>query len=176
MADGSDSEFLAYVDGRVTALRRTAYLLCGNAHEADDIVQEALTKLYVRWPRRHSIDNLDAYVNTMLIRIFVDGRRRGWWKVALTNRIPDRAETAEQPMEERSEVRAALAELPPRQQAVLVLRFLCDQPVREVAELLNCSEGTVKSQTSVGLTHLRKLLGADAAGLIATRPAMRGAR
>ncbi|MFI6071951.1 SigE family RNA polymerase sigma factor [Actinoplanes sp. NPDC051343] len=176
MAGGSDSEYLAYVNGRVTALRRTAYLLCGDAHEADDIVQETLTKLYVRWPRRHSVDNLDAYVNTMLVRNFVDGRRRGWWKVALTSHVPDRAGAAEQPMEERSVVRAALAELPPRQQAVLVLRFLCDQPVREVAELLNCSEGTVKSQTSVGLTHLRKLLGADAAGLIATRPAMRGAR
>jgi RNA polymerase sigma-70 factor (sigma-E family) len=176
MADGSDSEFLAYVDGRVTALRRTAYLLSGDAHEADDIVQETLTKLYVRWPRRHGVDNLDAYVNTMLVRIFVDGRRRGWWKVALTNRIPDRAGAAEQPMEERSVVRAALAELPPRQQAVLVLRFLCDQPVRDVAEFLNCSEGTVKSQTSVGLNHLRKVLGSDAAGLSAARPAMRGAR
>src|SRR3954471_18988 len=81
MAGGSDSEYLAYVNGRVTALRRTAYLLCGDAHEADDIVQETLTKLYVRWPRRHSVDNLDAYVNTMLVRNFVDGRRRGWWKV-----------------------------------------------------------------------------------------------
>jgi RNA polymerase sigma-70 factor (sigma-E family) len=176
MADGSDSEFLAYVNGRIAALRRTAYLLCGDAHEADDVVQETLTKLYERWPRRHGVDNLDAYVNTMLVRKFVDGRRRGWWKVALTNRLPDRPGAAEQPMEERSAVRAALAELPPRQQAVLVLRFLCDQPVRDVAELLNCSEGTVKSQTSVGLNHLRKLLGGDPAGLLATRPAMRGAR
>ena len=172
MAGGSDSEYLAYVNGRVTALRRTAYLLCGDSHEADDIVQETLTKLYVRWSRRRSVDNLDAYVNTMLVRIFVDGRRRGWWKVALTNRLPDRPGAAEQPMEERSVVRAALADLPPRQQAVLVLRFLCDQPVREVAEILHCSEGTVKSQTSVGLNQLRKVLGGDAAGLIA----MRGAR
>jgi RNA polymerase sigma-70 factor (sigma-E family) len=176
MAGGSDSEYLAYVNGRVTALRRTAYLLCGDAHEADDIVQETLTKLYVRWPRRHSVDNLDAYVQTMLVRTFVDGRRRGWWKVALTSRIPDRPGVAEQPMEERSVVRAALAKLPPRQQAVLVLRFLCDQPVRDVAALLNCSEGTVKSQTSVGLDQLRKLLGGDAAGLIATPAAMRGVR
>ena len=172
MAYGSDSEFLAYVDGRGAALRRTAYLLCGDAHEADDIVQETLTKLYARWSRRRSVDNLDAYVNAMLVRNFVDGRRRGWWKVALTGRLPDRPGVAEQPMEERSVVRAALAGLPPRQQAVLVLRFLCDRPVREVAELLNCSEGTVKSQTSVGLNQLRKLLGADASGLIA----MRGAR
>jgi len=176
MADGSDSDYLAYVNGRLTALRRTAYLLCGDAHEADDIVQETVTKLYMRWPRRHGVDNLDAYVNTMLVRIFVDGRRRGWWKVALTSRVPDRPGAAEQPMEERSVVRAALAELPPRQQAVLVLRFLCDQTVRDVADVLNCSEGTVKSQTSVGLARLRKVLGADAAGLMAARPVVRGAR
>jgi RNA polymerase sigma factor (sigma-70 family) len=59
-------------------------------------------------------------------------------------------------------IRAALAKLPPRQQAVLVLRYLCDKPVREVAELLRCSEGTVKSQTAHGLTRLRALLGVPA--------------
>jgi hypothetical protein len=58
-------------------------------------VQETLIKLYVWWPRRYSVDNLHAYVKTMLVRIFVDGRRRGWWKVALTNRTPDRPGPAE---------------------------------------------------------------------------------
>jgi RNA polymerase sigma-70 factor (sigma-E family) len=159
MPNRPDSEYLAYVHGRVAALRRTAYLLSGDTHEADDIVQELLTKLYARWPRMHTVDNLDAYVNTMLVRTFVDDRRRGWWKVALLNRVPETAPAAERALEDRPVIRAALAQLPPRQQAVLVLRFLCDQPVREVAELLHCSEGTVKSQTSHGLTRLRKLLG-----------------
>jgi DNA-directed RNA polymerase specialized sigma24 family protein len=83
MPNGPDSEYLAYVHGRVTALRRTAYLLSGDTHQADDIVQETLTKLYARWPRMQAVDNLDAYVNTMLVRTFVDDRRRGWWTVAL---------------------------------------------------------------------------------------------
>jgi RNA polymerase sigma-70 factor (sigma-E family) len=159
MPDGSDSEYVAYVHGRVTALRRTAYLLCGDTHQADDLVQETLTKLYARWPRRHAVDNLDAYVNTILVRTFVDDRRRGWWKVALVQRVPEEARSSGGPAEDRPVVRAALAQLPPRQQAVLVLRYLCDRPVRDVAELLGCSEGTVKSQTSHGLSRLRKVLG-----------------
>jgi RNA polymerase sigma-70 factor (sigma-E family) len=158
MPSGSDSEYLAYVHGRVTALRRTAYLLSGDAHEADDIVQETLTKLYARWPRSQHVDNLDAYVNKMLVRVFLDDRRQGWWKVSLRGRLPERA--ADAPThEDRPVLRAALAKLPPRQQAVLVLRFLCDQPIRDVAEILHCSEGTVKSQTAHGLKRLRTVLG-----------------
>nr|WP_296065057.1 SigE family RNA polymerase sigma factor [uncultured Actinoplanes sp.] len=159
MPSGSDSEYLAYVHGRLTGMRRTAFLLSGDAHQADDIVQETVTKLYARWPRLHGVENLDAYVNTMLVRVFLDDRRRGWWKVSLPGRLPEASAVAPPPMEDRSMIRAALAELPPRQQAVLVLRFLCDLPVREVAEVLRCSEGTVKSQTSHGLNRMREVLG-----------------
>jgi RNA polymerase sigma-70 factor (sigma-E family) len=159
MPNGSDSEYLAYVQGRITGLRRSAYLLSGDAHAADDMVQETLTKLYVRWPRIQQVDNLDAYVNTMLVRVFLDDRRRGWWKVALPGRLPEPEPVVAGPAEDPHVVRAALAQLPPRQQAVLVLRFLCDQPVKDVAQLLRCSEGTVKSQTAHGLSRLRKLLG-----------------
>jgi len=159
MPNGSDGEYSAYVQGRLSALRRAAYLLSGDAHQADDIVQETLTKLYVRWPRIHQVDNIDAYVNTMLIRVFLDDRRRGWWRVALPGWLPEPAPSVTGPSEDPHVVRAALAQLPPRQQAVLVLRFLCDQPVKDVAQLLHCSEGTVKSQTAHGLTRLRKLLG-----------------
>jgi RNA polymerase sigma-70 factor (sigma-E family) len=159
MPNGSDSEYLAYVHGRITGLRRSAHLLSGDAHAADDMVQETLTKLYVRWPRIQHVDNLDAYVNTMLVRVFLDDRRRGWWKVALPGWLPERAQTVPGPAEDPHVLRAALAQLPPRQQAVLVLRFLCDRPVKDVAQLLRCSEGTVKSQTAHGLNRLRKLLG-----------------
>jgi RNA polymerase sigma-70 factor (sigma-E family) len=158
MSNGSDSEYLAYVHGRITGLRRSAYLLCGDAHAADDMVQETLTKLYARW-HRIQVDNLDAYVNTMLVRVFLDDRRRGWWKVALPGWLPEPAAAIPGPAEDPHVLRAAIARLPPRQQAVLVLRFLCDQPVKDVARLLHCSEGTVKSQTAHGLTLLRKLLG-----------------
>ena len=160
MADGSDAEYLAYVHGRTTGLRRTAYLLCGDEHQADDLVQETITKLYVRWSRISGLENPDSYVHTMLVRIFLDEKRRGWWKVRL-GIPPDRPAPLPPPhgVEERTVLRAALSQVPPRQQAVLVLRFLCDQPVAEVARILGCSEGTVKSQTAHGLTALRRILG-----------------
>ncbi|BCY06327.1 SigE family RNA polymerase sigma factor [Actinoplanes sp. L3-i22] len=159
MSDGSDSEYLGYVHGRVQELRRTAYLLSGDRHQADDLVQETLTKLYARWPRIRRVDNVDAYTHTMLVRAFLDDRRRGWWKVRLLSWTPEPPPPDEGAPEDRAVIRAALAQLPPRQQAVLVLRYLCDRSVKDVAELLRCSEGTVKSQTSHGLNRLRELLG-----------------
>ena len=159
MPDGSDAEYLAYVAGRTSALRRVAYLLCGDGHQADDLVQETITKLYARWPRLARVDNLDGYVHTMLVRTFLDERRRGWWKVRLFGAAPERTEPDGLPAEDRTMLRTALARVPARQQAVLVLRFLCDQPVSDVARVLGCSEGTVKSQTAHGLNALRKILG-----------------
>jgi hypothetical protein len=92
MADRSDAEYLAYVHGRTPALRRVAHLLCGDPHSADDLVQETITKLYARWPRLDGVDNLDAYVHTMLVRTFLDERRRGWWRVSLFGTAPERPE------------------------------------------------------------------------------------
>ncbi|BCJ54424.1 RNA polymerase sigma24 factor [Actinoplanes sp. NBRC 14428] len=158
MADGSDPEYVAYVHGRAAALRRTAYLLCGDTHQADDLVQETITKLYARWPRIGRVDNLDAYVHSILVRAFLDEKRRGWWKVRL-GVPPERPAPPHPGVEERAMLRAALTRVPPRQQAVLVLRFLCDQPVADVARALGCSEGTVKSQTAHGLAALRRILG-----------------
>ncbi|GIF24731.1 RNA polymerase sigma-70 factor (sigma-E family) [Actinoplanes tereljensis] len=160
MDDGSDGAYLAYVHGRIPALRRVAYLLSGDEHQADDLVQETITKLYARWPRIAEADNVDAYVHTMMVRAFLDEKRRGWWRVRLWGSAPDRAASSSAGgAEDRTVLRAALTRVPPRQQAVLVLRFLCDRPVAEVAEILGCSEGTVKSQTAHGLTALRKILG-----------------
>ncbi|AGZ45802.1 SigE family RNA polymerase sigma factor [Actinoplanes friuliensis] len=161
MANGSDAEYTAYVHGRATALRRTAYLLCGDEHQADDLVQETITKLYARWPKiSRQAENLDSYVHTILVRIFLDEKRRGWWKVRL-GIPPDRPAPVvpAHDVEERAVLRTALSQVPPRQQAVLVLRFLCDQPIADVARVLGCSEGTVKSQTAHGLTALRRILG-----------------
>lgn len=159
MSDRSDAGYLDYVNGRVVALRRMAYLLCGDAHQADDLVQETITKVYARWPRISQVSNIDAYVQTMLVRAFLDDRRRGWWRVGLFAAAPDRAAPPPPPVEETAMLRAALAQVPARQQAVLVLRFLCDLPVVEVAEILGCTPGTVKSQTSHGLNRLRQILG-----------------
>ncbi|BBH65967.1 RNA polymerase sigma24 factor [Actinoplanes sp. OR16] len=158
-----DEDYLAYVNGRLPALRRLAYLLSGNRDQADDLVQETITKLYARWPRVSSAENVDAYVHTMIVRSFLDEKRRGWWRVGLFAAAPEREEGAGRPdLEERTVLRAALSQVPAKQQAVLVLRFLCDRPVAEVAQILGCSEGTVKSQTSHGLTALRRILGEPA--------------
>jgi RNA polymerase sigma-70 factor (sigma-E family) len=158
MDDRSDGTYLAYVHGRLPALRRVAYLLSGD-DQADDLVQETITKLYARWQRISRVDNVDAYVHKMLVRAFLDEKRRGWWKVALPGTPPERPATAGGDPDDRAVLRAALAKIPPRQQAVLVLRFLCDRSVNDVAEILECSPGTVKSQTSHGLAALRRQLG-----------------
>ena len=154
-----DAEFSAYVAARRPQLFRAACLLCGDPHRAEDIVQDALVRLYRAWDRVSSVENVDAYVHSMMVRVFLDEKRRGWWKVRLFGSPPERPAESPGALENRTVVRAALDRLPPRQQAVLVLRFLCDLPVAEVAEILDCSAGTVKSQTSHGLDTLRKILG-----------------
>jgi DNA-directed RNA polymerase specialized sigma24 family protein len=86
----------------------------GDEHQADDLVQETITKLYVRWSRISGVDNLDAYVHTMLVRIFLDEKRRGWWRVRL-GVPPDRpAPVHTGDVEERALLRAALSQVPPR--------------------------------------------------------------
>jgi RNA polymerase sigma-70 factor (sigma-E family) len=157
-----DDEYVEYVTARLPALRRLAYLLCGDEHRADDLVQQTITNLYVRWARASAANHLDQYVRTMLVRTFIDEKRLAWSRVRLFGSAPERTQSparAGPSVEDREVLRAALRKLPRRQQAVLVLRFLCDQSVADAAAALGCSEGTVKSQTSHGLTALRKVLG-----------------
>ena len=160
MREEWERQYIEYFEARLPYLRRLAVLLCGDVDRADDIVQTAATTLYTRWRHARAAGNLDAYVRRTVVNTFLGERRRRWAGVALTDRLPDRPAVTGQPADERLVVRAALRRLPPRQQAVLVLRFLCDLPVAEVAELLGCSTGTVKSQTSDGLAALRRRLGA----------------
>ncbi|MEV0000681.1 SigE family RNA polymerase sigma factor [Micromonospora sp. NPDC050980] len=159
MSETADQEYVAYVTARLPALRRLAYALCGDADQADDLVQETATRLYPRWSRLGEVERLDAYVRTVLVRLFLDSRRRGWWRVHLFGGPPDVRSTEDRGVEDRTVLRAALDRVPPRQRAVLVLRFLHDLPVEEVARTLGCSAGTVKSQTSHGLAAMRRLLG-----------------
>jgi RNA polymerase sigma-70 factor (sigma-E family) len=160
MRDGSHKEYVDYVTARIPALRRLAFLLAGDEHRADDLVQQTITTLYVKWQRASSATHLDAYVRTMLVRSYVDERRLAWARVRLFRETPEpEPATGDGVVEERHVVRAALARLPRRQQAVLVLRFFYDLPVDEVAGMLGCSSGTVKSHTSRGLAALRRLLG-----------------
>jgi RNA polymerase sigma-70 factor (sigma-E family) len=135
-------------------------LLCGDWQRAEDEVQTALVKLYLSWDRVRSRQSLDGYVRTTLVRGLIDERRRPWRREHSRAVVPDRAVAESMAIEDRLTVRAALAQVPPRQRAVLVLRYYDDCDVAETARVIGCSEGTVKSQTARGLTRLRELLAA----------------
>jgi RNA polymerase sigma-70 factor (sigma-E family) len=155
-----EHEYVEYVTARVPALRRLAYVLSGDGHRADDLVQQTITTLYLKWQRAKAADNLDAYVRTMLVRTYVDEKRLAWSRVRLFREAPEAASSfPETGAEDRQVLRQALRKLPKRQRAVLVLRFFYDLSVEDAAATLGCSAGTVKSQTSRGLAALRSLLG-----------------
>lgn len=153
-----EQEYVEYVTGRLPALRRLAFLLVGDEHRADDLVQQTITTLFVKWRRARAADHLDRYVRSMLVRTFLDERRSGWARVRLFSAPPEPPPAPDTGVEDREVLRAALARVPRKQRAVLVLRFLHDLPVDEVAATLAITTGTVKSQTSHGLTTLRRLL------------------
>ncbi|CCH35444.1 SigE family RNA polymerase sigma factor [Actinosynnema sp. NPDC047251] len=153
-----DREFSEFVDARALVLRRTAYLLCGDWHRAQDLVQTALTKLYIAWPRVRRDGAVDAYVRKILVRAAIDDSRRGFRsRETVVESLPDSAAPDTAPAD--FDVRDALAALPPGQRAVVVLRYWEDLSVTETARLLGRTEGTVKSQAAKGLAALRQLLG-----------------
>lgn len=158
-SDRRDEGFREFVASRAEAIRFTAYLLCGDWHEAEDIAQTALVRLYLAWHRLDRERSLDAYVRRTVTRTFLNERRRPWRRREQpTDSPPDtRADLPAVP-EERLVLWAALAEVPRRQRAALVLRYWEDLSLEETAELLGCSVGTVKSQCSRGLGTLRTLL------------------
>ncbi|WP_290052367.1 SigE family RNA polymerase sigma factor [Amycolatopsis solani] len=152
-------DFTEYVTARAGWLRKVAYLLCGDWHRADDLVQSAITRLYANWPRASRADNLDGYARRTLVNTFLAEQRTSWWK-----RVDLRGTEHERPapgsdVEAALDLRAALDRLPARQRATVVLRYFGDLPVAETARALGCSEGTVKSQTSKAVETLRELLG-----------------
>jgi RNA polymerase sigma-70 factor (sigma-E family) len=153
-----DAEYVEYVTVALGRLRRAAYLLCGDVHRAEDIVQSALVTVYLRWSRIRTVENVDGFVHRILVRRYLDEVRRPWTRVLLSWRTADVPSPAGPNVEEADAVRTALAALSAGQRSVLVLRFFCDLSVQEAAAALGCSEGNVKSQTSRGLAAMRRLL------------------
>jgi RNA polymerase sigma-70 factor (sigma-E family) len=153
-----DTRLAEYVRGQWPTLVRYTTLLCGDASEAEEIVQSTLTRVVMRWRFVDDKANPDGYVRRALIRACIDSgkRRRRESAVGILPDVgvPDRAGQ----LADSDQVRRALATLPPRQRAVLVLRYLDDATEAKTAELLGCSVGTVKSQTSKGLAKLRVAL------------------
>ncbi|GAA1069243.1 SigE family RNA polymerase sigma factor [Kitasatospora nipponensis] len=161
-----DDEFTEFVASRAGWLRGTAYLLCGDWHRADDLVQESITKLYTHWGRASGADNRDGYARKVLLNTFLAEQRSGWGRlVARRAAAPqDEAVGPVADLETGLDLRRALAALPARQRATVVLRYYCDLSIDQTAEALACSPGNVKSQASRGLSTLRTLLGTGSAG------------
>jgi RNA polymerase sigma-70 factor (sigma-E family) len=156
-----EQEYAEYVRGRLHVLKRAAYLLCGDVHRAEDLVQTTIIALYRHWTRARRADNIDAYVHRILLRKQIDEQRRGWSRVRLVADALDQAAPPATDVDARITLRAALAQLPRTQRAVLVLRFACDMSVEDVAATLHCAPGTVKSHTSRGLAALRRRMPLD---------------
>ncbi|WP_144118467.1 SigE family RNA polymerase sigma factor [Catellatospora sichuanensis] len=154
-----EREYVAYVTARLPALRRIAAQLAGDPHRGDDLVQQAITRLFVKWRQASQARNLDAYLHTILVRTFLDDRRLAWSRVSLAPEAGTERAATGADVDTRLDLQVALGQMPPRQRAAVVLRFLTDRSVDEVAEILQVSPGTVKSQTSDGLATLRRLLG-----------------
>jgi RNA polymerase sigma-70 factor (sigma-E family) len=151
-----EAQFQEFVRARWSRLVRTAYLLTGDVHHAEDLTQTALAKAYRSWRRVARSDNPEAYVRRMLVTCNSDRFRKRRVAEALTSAPPERAgRDAFTGADERGALLGALAGLPPKQRAVIVMRYWEDLPEAEVAEILGCSPGTVKSQASKALAKLR---------------------
>jgi RNA polymerase sigma-70 factor (sigma-E family) len=159
--DGPEG-FSDYVAGQRSALVRLAYLLTGDVHAAEDLVQTALVRVWPRWARASKGPNVHAYVRKTLLTVFLNWPRR----------LPSRnvsdpdfeledPRNAFQQVDEAELVMRYLRQLPPRQRAVIVMRYYADLSEADAADLLGCATGTVKSQTAKALAKLRALATAD---------------
>jgi RNA polymerase sigma-70 factor (sigma-E family) len=158
-----DERFHVFVARSTAPLTRLAYLLCGDQHLANDLVQTCLVRLYQAWPRIRDRESVESYARKALLRCWLNERRRPWRQVEWrTAEVPDRATpVVSDPASAayRTEVlRTALSGLPPRQRAAVVLRYWSQHSVAETAAILRCTEGTVKSQSARGLATLRAAL------------------
>ncbi|WP_406291595.1 SigE family RNA polymerase sigma factor [Embleya sp. NBC_00896] len=161
-SDGDEAEFKEFVLGARTRLLRTAYLLTGDHHRAEDLVQTALIRVYKRWRRIDRSVGAEAYTRRVVVNL-----HNSWWR-RKSSREQSRAELPEWAgrnahalVELHTDMWAALATLSPRTRAVLVLRYYEDLPEVEVARILGSPVGTVKSQHSRGLAQLRAALGPE---------------
>jgi RNA polymerase sigma-70 factor (sigma-E family) len=153
-----DAAFSDFVASRQTHLRRIAYALCGDWHKADDLLQTALTKLYVAWPRIRHEGNEEAYVRQIMVRANIDESRRPWRRERPSDVLPEGEGVAPPATEERSALFDALQRLPEQQRKVVVLRHWLGLSVRETSTELGITEGTVKSHSSRGLAALQAVL------------------
>jgi RNA polymerase sigma-70 factor (sigma-E family) len=155
------SDFDQFVATYAEDLLRTAYLIVWDEAEAEDLVQECLLKVARRWPRVRRMEQPRAYARRILVNLILDGARSRARRRSELEPAPAASPIAVDPLpalQTRAELLQALEQLPTRQRAVLVLRYFNDLTEAQVAEVLGCQPGTVKSSTSRGLARLREVL------------------
>ena len=154
--------FADLVAARSGALFRTAYLVVGDHQLAQDLVQEALVKAYLAWPRLRDVTKAEVYVRRTIVTTAISWRRRRSFHERPVDPLPDTS-VADQTdgFAARDELWGPLLELPPRQRAAIVLRYYEDLTEAQTAEAMGCAVGTVKSTVAAAMTRLRALLGAD---------------
>jgi len=153
----SAEEFAQFAEVMSPRLRRTAFLLCGDWHTAEDLAQTALAKVFVSWRRIRRQDAAHAYTTRTLVNTYLADKRLKRTGELLTGWLPERPVQASAP-ETRMMLLDALATLPPRTRAVVVLRYWADLSVEQVADVLGCSTGNVKGLSARGLDKLRVVL------------------
>jgi RNA polymerase sigma-70 factor (sigma-E family) len=158
--EGWDRALAELAGARLHALKRQAFLLCGNDAQAEELVQDALVRAFARPFRTPRPEAAEAYVRAVMVNLFLDGARRQarWTRTAP---VLAGASTTADPADRivaRDVVRSALGELSPRQRACIVLRYYQDLPVAQVAEALGLREGTVKRYLSEAMARLATCL------------------
>jgi RNA polymerase sigma-70 factor (sigma-E family) len=160
-----DQDFAEFVDARWSSLYRLAYLLAGSPTGAEDLLQTTLEKAYVNWSRIGRMEYAEAYVRRMLATTLVSSRRRAWIGERPWGELPDMAEeSAEVPILDRSLLWPLVCALPARQRAVIVLRYYEDLTEAQIADVLGCAPGTVKSQSSAAIAAIRRAVAAAGIG------------
>jgi RNA polymerase sigma-70 factor (sigma-E family) len=160
-----DEDFADFVAARWASLYRLAYLLAASPTGAEDLLQTTLEKAYVNWSRIGRMEHVEAYVRRMLANTVVSGRRRAWAGERPTDELPEHVgDSAEVPVLDRHLVWPLVCALPARQRAVIVLRYYEDLTEAQIADVLGCAPGTVKSQSSAAIGALRRALAASGVG------------
>lgn len=169
MGQGWADEYAEFAGARAGPLYRSACLLtAGDTHLAEDLVQETLGRLYVSWHRVSRAGNPAAYAQTVLTRTFLAQKRRRSSTERATDVLPERADTAGGDASLRLTLLEALARLPVKDRAVVVLRYWEDRSIQETADVLHVSSAAVRTRCVRALARLRELLGEDLAEYAAT--------
>jgi RNA polymerase sigma-70 factor (sigma-E family) len=160
-----DQDYAQFVGARWSSLYKLAYLLAASRTGAEDLLQTTLEKAYVNWSRIARMEHPEAYMRRILVNTLLSGRRRAWVGEQPFGELPETTEgSSDLPVLDRALLWPLVCALPTRQRAVVVLRYYEDLSEDQIAEVLGCARGTVKSQSSAAIAALRRALAAAGLG------------